>query len=51
MSAQLRPTQAPVQLVLWALFPEIKQPKRKADHSPRLVLVLKNKCSCTSTTS
>lgn len=28
----LCPTQAPVQLVLWAVTPEIKQPERKADH-------------------
>jgi hypothetical protein len=47
----LGPTQAPVQLVLWAPIPEIKQADRKADHSHRLVLILKNEWSFISTTS
>ena len=47
----LGPTQTPVQWVLWGLFPEIKQPERKADRSPHLVLRLKNEWSCASTPS
>jgi hypothetical protein len=32
-------------------LPEIKQPERTADHSPRLELILKNELSCTSSSS
>lgn len=32
-------------------LPEINQPERKADHSPRLELILKNELNCTSFSS
>jgi hypothetical protein len=38
----LEPTQPPVQWVLQALVPKIKQPGREADHSPPPAAEIKN---------
>jgi hypothetical protein len=45
------PTQPPIQWVLGSLFPEIKRPRRAADHSSPSSAKFKNAWSYTSTPS